>query len=47
VTILNAAWRANGDGMRALFGGLGGGARKTKAKAAAKGKRKPAKGNYR
>ena len=47
VTILNAAWRANGDGMRALFGGLGGGARKTKAKAAAKGKRKPTKGNYR
>ena len=45
VTILNAAWRANGDGMRALFGGMAGGARKARSKA--KPKRRGAKGNYR
>ncbi|MFO0294991.1 MAG: HpcH/HpaI aldolase family protein [Rhodospirillales bacterium] len=45
VTILNAAWRANGDGMRGLLAGSGGGAKRKRPPAkAARGARR---GHYR
>ena len=45
VTILNAAWRANGDGMRGLLAGSGGGAKRKRPPA--KATRGARRGHYR
>jgi 4-hydroxy-2-oxoheptanedioate aldolase len=52
VTILNAAWRANGEGMLSILAGAGGGKGRGGARKPARGKGKAARtakrgGNYR